>query len=479
MPLKFKTKLIGIVLAVIAATAVGGYVWRGSERAQIARHALAPPPDVQGVNPELAERIRTAQDDIQKGHHPIEALSTLTRLCYANGMLESSASTCAALLELEPKNAQWSYLLALHRANAGQLDEALPLFRRTIALAPGYLPARLKTADALAKLNQVEAAVAMEQTVVEKDPANIYAWVGLGNIYAAQKKWDLARDSFQKAISFSSGFRSAWQGLVLVYEATGNVAAAAEAQTQVDEVSRSPDSPDPWIDALQEECYNIYLLRVAAYSSTDLDFSRRLLERAVRLQPEDAAAHKDFGMLLLRAGAFAEAQRSLQRATTLAPADSDTWLSLIAFYRAIRDEAGIEKGLQNGLAHCPASAGLWLERGRLLARAHSFEGALAALAKSAELGPKDAAPHVESAVVLFQTERTDHALRELKTALAMQPNHPFAQCLMTRYAISIGDQPTALSYYEKTRRNPKVMAEDKQQLGIAFEAAFGPAPRLK
>ena len=477
MPLKLKTRVILIVLITIVVAAVGGYFWRSSVRAQIARSAAALTPDLQGAHPELTERVQAALKQIQLGHQPVEALATLTRLYYANGWYAPSARTCAGLVELEPRNPEWPHILALLRANGGQLSEALPLLLRTIELAPDYLPARLKAAAVMTKLNQTEAAAAMEKMVLEKEPANIYAWVGLGNIYLAQKKWDPARDSFQKAIAYSDQFRSAWLGLVSVYEATGNKNAAAEAQSHVAEVSRSPDSPDPWIDGMLEECYNVYYLRVAAYSSSDMIFSQRLLERAVRLQPKDADVRRDFGMFLFRIKDFKEARRHLVEATTLDPSNSENWLSLITLLHGIRDESGLDVAIRNGLAHCPASAGLWLERGRLLGRAHAFDEAFAAFAKSAELGPKDAAPHVESAVAYFQLEQTEKALSELKTALAIQPNNPFALVLMARYAILTRDKATALIFSEKALRNPAVMTEDKKQLSAAFEAEFGVPPR--
>lgn len=240
VPMKLKSKLFVIVLASVAASALGAYYWRSAVRKQIARNAAASAPDLREANPELAGRVQAARHEIQLGRQPVEALATLTQLYYANGWLEPATRTCEGLVELAPQNPQWSYVLALLRANGGQLDAALPLLLKTIKLAPDYLPARLKVAGVLAKLNQVEAAVAMERKVLEMEPANIYAWVGLGNIYLSQKKWDLARDSFKKAIVHSDQFRPAWLGLVSVYEATGNSAAAAEALSHVDKVSRSP-----------------------------------------------------------------------------------------------------------------------------------------------------------------------------------------------------------------------------------------------
>ena len=158
----------------------------------------------------FVKRVQAALDHIRRGQEPVAALTTLTRLYYANGWYGPAAQTCAGLAELEPHNPRWSYLLALLRSNTGQLNEALPLLFQTIKLDPDYLPARLKTAAAMAKLNQMEAAIAMEKSVLEKEPANIYALAGLGNIYLAQKKWDLAREVFQKTVSLSDHFRPAW-----------------------------------------------------------------------------------------------------------------------------------------------------------------------------------------------------------------------------------------------------------------------------
>lgn len=474
---KKKFQIAAIALLFFGAMAAGGFLWRNSVRSQIAQNATASLPDLSGRDSELVERVQMARKQIQLGRKPIEALATLTRLYYANGWFVPASRTCAGLVELEPRNPQWTYLLALLRANAGRLNEALPLLVRTIELDPDYLPAQLKAAAVMTKLNQAEAAIVVEKKVLEKDPANIYAWVGLGNIYVAQKKWDLAKTSFQKAISFSDQFRPAWLGLVAVYEAEGNNNAAVDAQSHVDAVSRSPDSPDPWIDPMVEECYDVYLLRVAAYSSTDKDFSQRLLERAMRLQPRDADVRRDLGMFLFRINSIGEARRHLVEATALAPANSDNWLSLITFLNSIRDAGAVDQAIRNGLAHCPTSAGLWLERGRFLARTRAFDEAFAAFARSTEFGPKEAAPHVETAAAYFQLDQTDKALRELKIALALQPNNPFAQILMARYAIFVRDKSTAVAFFEKARRNPGVLAEDKLQLAAAFEAQFGPYPR--
>lgn len=478
VPPKRGRKVIFVIVGVLMVGMFAGYhYWRNSVRTQMARKAVEITPDLRGANGELVARIQTAQKQIAAGRNPLDALTTLLRLYYANGWFEPAAQACVGLNKMEPRNPKWSYTLALIRANGGRLEEALPLLQQTIDRAPDYLPAQLKAAAAMAKLNQVDRAIVLYQNILVKEPTNIYALLGLGNIHLNQKQWDLASQDFQKIISVNNAFRPAWLGMVAVYEATGDATASAEAGSHLAEVSRSPDSPDPWIDSMQEECYNNYYLRVAAFSNPDIDFSRRLLERAVRLQPDDAAAQKDLGMLLYRAKAYPEAKRHLLKATSLAPTDSETWLSLITFLHAAGDNSGVDQAITNGLSHCPSSPGLWLERGRMLGRVRSFDAALAALARSVELGPTEASPHVERAVILFQQEKTDTALQELKTALALQPNHPFALVAMARYAIVTGDRSLARNFFEKVRRNPAVMAEDKSQLTAAFEAAFGTGVR--
>jgi hypothetical protein len=59
----------------------------------------------------------------------------------------------------------------------------------------------------------------------------------------------------------------------------------------------------------------------------------------------------------------------------------------------------------------------------------------------------------------------------------VEPNNPFAQVVMARYAVMVGDKTTALTYYRKAWQNTKVLPEDKKQLSAAFEAEFGPPPR--
>jgi Flp pilus assembly protein TadD len=470
-------RLIAGLAGMLLLAAVGTYYWRAVTRTETARRAATEEPDLQGANPELIDRIRDTRGQILRGNRPLENLATLLRLYYANGWFEAAGRVCTTLIELDPRNPEWSHVLGVLRANAGQLAESIPLFARAIKLAPDYLPSRLKAAAALAKLNRVEDAVVMYEQVLVVEATNPYALVGLGNIQLGQQRWPAALACFDKAIKAAPQFRPAWLGLVAVHEGTGNITAAADAHRNVEAISRSPDSPDPWIDTMQEECYNVYYLRVAAFSSPDLAFALKLLRRAVALQPRDAAAHKDLGLSLYRANSLREARIHLTEATALAPRDSDTWLSLVTFLTDSKDQTGAAQAIEAGLSHCPRSPGLWLERGRMLQRSRAFDAALAALAKAVEFGPNEAAPRVERAVILFQLGRDESALTEVNAALALQPDHPFALVVMTRYAIVTGDKATAQRFWDKTRRNPGVMAHDRSQLTAAFQSAFGSPPQ--
>lgn len=101
----------------------------------------------------MRQRVTQCEQRARQGPDRLDTLAELSRLYHANGFLAATSRCYEGLLRVDPDNPRWMYRFASILAGYGQLHEALPLFRRMVALAPRNLPARLRLAEALLDLN--------------------------------------------------------------------------------------------------------------------------------------------------------------------------------------------------------------------------------------------------------------------------------------------------------------------------------------
>jgi tetratricopeptide (TPR) repeat protein len=480
MKLRWTAWKIGAAAAIAAGLALaGGWIWRVGELRRAVVAALPAVPDLAGGSAELKSRLDDAERRARSGWRPVEALRELTRLYHANGFYAEAMQAYAKLLEVDATDPRWPHLQAGLLSGYGRLDEALPLLRRAMTLAPDYLPAHVRLGDALLKINRPAEAAQIYQAVLARDPDNLYAQLGLARLDMDAERWDAARDRLQRLVTAHPGFGSAWFLLATVDENRGDQAQAKADRERVGLNGRFREMPDPWTDELMEDCYDVYRLRVvagAAAGAGETDTARRWLERALVLAPTDATAERQLGNLLAKADQLAEARRHLERAAALAPADADNWNYLIALLNTLGDDRAAEQALVTGLANCPQSPGLHFERGRRLAAAGRVGEAVVELQTARRLRPEAANAYVELAMLDFRRGLIDEGVAEMRGALAVEPGQPLALVALARYEIDQGDAAASLDLIRRVRQQPKVKPDDVNGLERAYREKFGRLP---
>lgn len=465
-------------LAFAVAVVCGVFWWRASEvRARAVPH-LPPTPDLNRFGSELQERVAAAEEEVLSGWRPLEGLAQLSRLHHANGFFAEARRAYQGLVALDPENPRWPHLLASIYAGYGQMGEAVPLLRRTVTLAPEYLPAKLRLGDALQKTNAFDEAAAVFRAALSQQPDNAYALLGLAKGGVAAGNWSAARAHLYRIPLDQRRLTGAWALLTTVEEQLGDAAAAAAANAAQEDGQRFRGAPDPWLDELIVESYDVYRIRVQAAviaATGEIGQARRLLERAMVLAPSDPKVHRDFAQVMEQLGEITVARSHLERAVELDPREADGWNNLIELLKKIGDVQAVDRAVVKGLAHCPDSPTLHLERARRLAATGQFPEALAGFRESQRLRPQEAVVYVEIARVLFKLERVEEGVAELARALVVDPNHPIALGILTRYAIEAGDEAGAKRLLQRIRSQPK-MAQDFQLLAREFQAKFNQMP---
>ncbi|AOS43566.1 tetratricopeptide repeat protein [Lacunisphaera limnophila] len=465
-----------LLLALVALLGLAAWLGYGLwHRHRIVAQHLPATPTLAGAPATLSDQIGDATLQARHWRHAPRGLAQLSRLYHANGFYPEALQCYQGLSALEPRNARWPHLTASIITNYGRMDEALPLRRQAVALAPDYLPAHLRLGDVLLKGNQATEASAAYAEALRRAPGNPFALLGLARCDLAAGDWSRARTRLQEAVARNPDFIGALSLLVTVSEHFGDRATADALRLTIGRREFS-DLPDPWVDELTEVCFDAYRLSVAAAvanAAGDRATALALLERAIILAPQASTYHRQAGQLRLDENNFAAARDHLEKAVALNPTDSDAWLRLMDAYRGMGQTQPAVRAMLTGLTHCPQSPSLHLEHARWLRANNRLDEAIAEFRVSHLLRPSEASTLVELATSYVTAGRTAEAVVTLNQALERQPDHPIALATLALLAVNSRDEPEALRLWALIRLQPKTPPAVVSRLQQTFSAQFG------
>jgi tetratricopeptide (TPR) repeat protein len=470
-----RRRLTVAFLLLACALLAGGYGWLMHHRRALVAQYVPDPPALGSLPAELGESLHSAELRARSWRKSTEGLAELSRLYHANGFYAEAIRCYEGLSQAASDDARWPHLQACIMADFGRVEEALPLRERAVALAPDYLPARVRLGDVLLKADRLAEAATAYTAALERDGANPYARLGLARCDLARGDWNKARGRLREAVAQHPDFVGGLSLLVTVSEHFGDRETADTLKARIGR-REFTDLPDPWLDELADVCFDAYRLSVAAavaHSAGQRERALELLDRAIALSPEASSYRRQAGQILLNERNFSAARVHLEKAVAVNPNDSDAWLQLLNALRGLGQEQAASNALLKGLSHCPQSPSLHLEYARWLKASGRLEEAIAEFRYGYELRPSEASPLVELASVYFSAGRDQEALDSLNRALERQPDHPMALATLMFYAISQQDEPEALRRWTLVRRQTKTPAPVVEGLRQAFQQQFG------
>jgi tetratricopeptide (TPR) repeat protein len=464
----------GLALALVWGIWLG---WRTFDRQRVAAAAVPARPALTGWAVALAPKLADAEEKAGGYGSPIAGLAALSRLYHANGFYNEALQCYEGLRRLQPKEPRWPYLEAAILAGFGRLDEARPFYERAVALAPDYVPARVRLGDVLLKTNRPADAALAYRAVLALVPAEPYALHGLARCDLAAGDWSAARDHLRQAIADHPDFIGALSLLVTVDEHLGDQDEADSLKTTIG-TREYVDIADAWSDALTDDCYDPYRLSVAASManfSGDGPRAQQLLERAIAMAPGTGSYHRQLGSMFFHANDFGPARAEVEKAVEISPDNPYSWDLLVKILIAMGQTEAADSALARGLANCPDSPDLHLERAHRLNQAGDLEDAIPEYREAYRLWPSEGGPLVELATVYFNLNRRDDALAALREALQKQPEQPLALAMLTFDSISRGDKESALQWWEHVRHQPRTPAQAVDSVRQAYQQKFGEA----
>lgn len=470
---------IALIAVAVLAVAAAAWFWnRADAEAASVASVLPEVPELTGATPALRERVLAADSRARSLFTSRRGLVELSRLYHANGRFAEALQCYDALLQFEPDNPRWPHLKATIVAGYGRADEAEELWKRTIALAPDYLAARIRLGDIQLKANRTVEAAATYNEILRLSTDQPYALLGLARLDLEAGRLDDALRRLETVVA-KTDYTLGYDLIVSLYETLGLHQRALAIRGAAKASGAYRDPPDPWQEELMNDCYDPY--RISLTAGTIARDGRTaeamaLLRRAIELAPDDVSARFQLGTLARDQGDFETARSQLRRCTELAPEFADGWAHLSDLQARLGETTASERTLAEGLRNCPQSPGLHLMRARRMRDAGNTGAAIVAFETSIRYRPNEADAYLELGSYLVTLGREAEAIRQFERAIKAEPGNPNALGILAFNAISTGNEPEARKWMALIREQPRMNAAQAEQLRSSYQSKFGRPP---
>jgi tetratricopeptide (TPR) repeat protein len=462
----------GMVLVLASVGTFVALTWHRHNLVARVQAGLPALPDLTGKPRELGESLLKAQAKTKSREEMLEGVAELGRLYQANSY-HPEAEACWRLLRAEqPWEARWCYYLADLRREAGDYTEMAALIARTTELAPDYAPAWLHLAELQFKTGRVEDAERNYQRRLALLPGDRYARLGLTRIALQQGRRDQARDLIDRLVKDAPEFPTAHNLYAEMLLADGDAAKASRERWLGRETGRFREAEDPWLDGLQDWCYDFARLCVLGSIESQTghrDRARSLFERAIQVKPADPAGYELLGSMDLRAGDAAKARDTLERALLRLKPSKPTvmlYIDLAHAYRVLKQPAEAVRVARQGLEQLGDQFELYDALGVALGDLGQHEEAIEALRAAVARNPGDANSNYNLAVALLRVRRLDEAMIALQRSLALRPTFPETLALLAQIEMDSGRWESAGRYLHPLYTSHPEMPQARQLMAF-------------
>ena len=242
-----------------------------------------------------------------------EALFDLASLLHQQNLDDVALVLVRLTLYLQPNLDLADLLLADIMETNGLGERAVAIYESLPADSPFGWPARLRAAAILDDLGRIDEAVARLDVMAGEDPKRIDALVTMGDILRTHERYAEAVGAYDRAFARIDKLdRGHWSMLY-----ARGISLERSKQWERAEADL--------LKALEFNPEQPFLLNYLGYSWVErgvhLDQALQLIEKAVKLRPEDGYIVDSMGWVLYMMGSYEGAVTNLERAAELKPQD--------------------------------------------------------------------------------------------------------------------------------------------------------------
>jgi tetratricopeptide (TPR) repeat protein len=424
-----------VAVGLLGAAAVGAhFAWRRDV-------PELPEVELASAEPPAVRAIQKAREGVERAPRSAAAWGRLGLVLLVFDYHPEATQCLACAERLDPNDPRWPFLQVSWRA--ANDPEAIAGLERALALAEEAAEVRLRVADALAAQGRHDDADAHYRRVLERQPSDPRAALGLGRLAVERGRFDEALQHLERARTSPLTRKSACLVVAEAHQALGDPAAAADAARQVRGLPDDQPPPPPYFagelaqlqadkDALglpqrllTQGRLPQALARLEQLAAAYPDWAEawlqlgqahviagnaaageRALRRGADIAPDAARSQYVLGAGLWYLGKPMEAAVCLRRALELQPNYAEAHYHLSLCLERQGDQTGAVEALRTALGHHPTYVEARLALGKNLAREGRPAEALEQVRAAAQLRPGD--------------EKIKQALQELEQSAARE-----------------------------------------------------------
>jgi len=415
-----------------------------------------PEPDLEALEKPVAEQLRAAQERLETAlEEPVQAelaqaYGDLALLYHAYDLDEPAQAAYRNAARLAPGDPRWHHGLGLQLRDEGELEKARASFERVLELAPETLSTRIYLGEIHLEAGRPEEARAEFEKALEIAPTDASARAALGQLALSEKDYAKAVEQFELALALAPDADQLHYPLALAYRGLGNVEKAREHAAVQGQVGVKPGDPVlAAMEQLERGSVSHILRGRRAFRAGRHEEAAQAFRQALEANPESVPARVNLATALVPLGYPERAMELNQEAVELDPGNAAAHYNLGVLYA---NQADYEEAIGHFRATLEANAEDVAAR-VALARALRATGddlaALAELEHAVATDPATEAARFEEAAVLVQLGRYAEAVERLEAALEVMPNegrliHALARLLAGSPDPELRDGPRAV-----------------------------------
>lgn len=389
---------------------------------------------------------------------------------------------------LVPDDPHWPYYLGRLAETAGDFSAAQACFVAAGELAPTEAAPRVRLADILLQLQELDRAEALYDEVLETAPDNPGALFGSARVAQMRGHPEAALDPLLKLVERQPEAVQVRYALAVVWRDLGNDDRAAQELEKVpddnlDQISLSRD--DPWDDELQrlnQGARSFTRRGVRAFRRGDRERAVKLLGQAVIADPSGPEKRINYALALREAGRWGDAAEQLEEALSRSDEGSDFATKAHLEYGRLLAVRGrpvdAAAHLEQALAIDPRSVPAHVELGRLDHRFGRLEAACDHYASARAVDPTNPTIGFWHAALLSILNRRDEAVEAVEEDLRRVGDDRLLDLLLARLLVTDekphgGDIDSARQILEEFGGTPDAMYAETAAMVAAAAGDFG------
>jgi len=377
-----------------------------------------------------AEELALAEAVVSDYPDRVESLCLLASVHQGHGNVPQAEEHWRQALRIDPSRPQIHEELGLMAQGQDRLDQAIAYWRQGIEADPHAPNLRWHLANALVLQGDLEGTVQLLETECTLTPRAARNYFLLGQIHLKQDAFEHARACYEKTLELQPDYINAYYSLGRVYARLKQPDQASACMQKFRDLKTAQEADGERI-ALNEAPFarlraaGFYRQAYRLYGSEKQDvLGRRLLERAIRLDPNDPRNWEMLASCHYQHNRFQEALAGFEKARELDPNNPLFYINIAALHHGMKRPDRAESLLKEAVGRFQENALVHAELARFYLHTRTNLPASQLLAqRAAALDP--------SAAHLFVLGRAcaangnlDGAAKAIEHAIALDPNNP-------------------------------------------------------